>query len=251
MNRSLKIPNKQNELLDVLIEGNDTSSVTVVMAHGFGADKHETQGMFDDIAASLIDKYRIIRFDFAGYGKSEGRSEDVDLGKLANDLKTILTWTRETFTPKIYLIAHSLGTAVTSLLKTSSIEKSVFTGLVSATSQSVVESFEKRIQGKPGGVINKQSISIYPRTVGQIQKLGSNFWKSLESFDPLRAISSYGKKTDLLLVHPLQEDFYIDGHFSEYQSIPYIKYIEINGDHSFTRPDDREKLLEVIKNHFK
>ena len=97
MNVSPSIYNSHHEKLDSLVEGDEKSSVTIVMVHGLGTDKHETAGLFDDIATALIDKYRVLRFDFSGFGKSEGKTEEFDYHKHADDLKAVLEYVKQTY----------------------------------------------------------------------------------------------------------------------------------------------------------
>ena len=88
----LKVKNPSGELLDVLVEGNPDSTQAVIMAHGFGTDKHE-HGLFDSLVDILSPNHLTIRFDFSGYGNSEGNQVDVNYHKQAKDLGSIIAWT--------------------------------------------------------------------------------------------------------------------------------------------------------------
>lgn len=118
-----KICNSRGEKIDALVEGTN-NGITIVMAHGFGTQKDEYAGFFTDISKSLSPLARVVRFDFSGYGKSEGREEDSDLNKMADDLASVLAWVRSEFGGRIMIIAHSLGTLVTRVLSPDGIEKS-------------------------------------------------------------------------------------------------------------------------------
>lgn len=146
MDKQVKIKNNLGEQLDALIEGNEKSKVTIVFVHGFGTDKNETENLFTDIATALKSQFRIIRFDLTGYGKSEGKQEETNYNKHAEDLKSVFDW--------------------------------------------------------------------------------------------------------VLIIHSLQDEIVGNEFMDKYRQIPKVKYIEINGDHSFKKKVDRKKLIETIHNYF-
>lgn len=245
-----KISNSFNERLDVLVEGNKTSEVTIVMAHGLGVDKHETANMFDDIAYALAPTYRVVRFDFSGFGKSEGRTEDFDYRKHAGDLEAILEYVKRTYGGRIYILAQSMGCFITALLNPQGISKTIFTGIPNTDTSYIIERFSKRFSSKPGGLVNYEGISLVPRSTGKIQRFGPSFWKTLREFDPLRSVSEFAKRTQLLIIHPKQDDVVGTEHLEGYSHIPHISVQRINGDHSFKKPEDRSVLVEHIKTFF-
>jgi len=241
------ILNPHHERLDVLIEGNEKSSVTIVMVHGLGTDKHETTGMFDDISVGLTDIYRVVRFDFSGFGKSEGKTEDFDYYKHADDLKVVLEFVKKSYGGTIYIIAQSMGTFVTSLLNPKGITKTIFTGIPNSNSEYIIDRLMKRFATKPGCSINQNGISLILRSSGVTQKWGSQFWKTLREFKPVPSVSAFAKNTKLLIIHPKQDDVVGLEFQKEYDSIPHISIEWIDGDHSFKKREDRSALIERIK----
>lgn len=242
----IKIPNKEKELLDVLIEGNENSSVTIVFVHGFAANKH--WDYFDTAAEEFSKEYRIVRFDFSGCGKSQGKLEDKNFIKWSEDLNVILNFIKNKYQGKIFLIAHSMGVFVTSLLSPNNIFKSVFTGTPNSNINYIIDFLTKSALSRKGGRINYKGISIFPRSFGEIQKIGPSFWEALKSFKPVEKITEFSKKTDLLMIH-MKQDKIIGGKFlNEYSLIPNIKIKWLNGDHSFTKQEDRKILIQEIKN---
>lgn len=246
MESSLKINNKQGERLDVLVEGNESSEVTIVFVHGFGVDKHETAGFFDDIAGALKDKFRVVRFDFSGCGKSEGKSEDMDYKKQASDLATVIEYVRKEYKGKIYILAQSMGTFVTALLSPDGIEKTVFIGIPNNNTDYMIERLIKRFANRPGGKFDEKGISLMPRSTGIIQKIGPGFWSVLRSFKPAEAVEQYSKKTKLIIFKPKQDEVVGDEFMDEYKKIKPLKYVELDGDHSWKNKEDRERLLGKI-----
>lgn len=247
---SCTVLNPSNEKLDVFIEGNDASTITVIMAHGLGVDKHETGGMFDDVAKALGDSYRVVRFDFSGFGKSEGRTEEFDYHKHAADLDSIIRYVNKTYGGTLYLIAQSMGTFVTSLLNPKGIKKTIFTGIPNSDTKYITNRLIQRFTSKPGAHIDLMGISLIPRSSGAIQKFGPQFWKTLAEFSPVNAVTEFAKQTDLLIIHPQQDDVVGLEFQKEYDSIPHVKIEWINGDHSFKNPQDRLNLIVRIKTFF-
>jgi len=250
MNTHPLISNPQNEKLDVLVEGNEKSTTTIIMVHGLGTDKHETAGQFDYVTQELSDHYRIVRFDFSGFGKSEGRTEDFDYFKHAEDLKAVLSYTKQTFGGAIYIIAQSMGTFVTALLNPKDVVKTVFMGIPNSNTEYIIDRLQKRIASRPGAHIDLQGISLIPRSSGEVQKWGSQFWKTLKEFKPVTTVSKFAKNTSLLIIHPKQDEVVGPDFQKEYDTIQNIKVEWINGDHSFKKWEDRLVLIERIKTFF-
>ena len=90
MEKNIQIKNNYGENLDTLVEGREVSDTTVIFVHGFGVDKDESFNYFTDTAAVLRDIFRVVRFDFSGYGKSEGKQEDVNYQKQSEDLNSVI-----------------------------------------------------------------------------------------------------------------------------------------------------------------
>lgn len=244
----IKIPNKEKELLDVWVEGNKNSGITIIFVHGFAVDKHETKGYFDDLVKDLSNDFRIVRFDFSGCGKSQGNLVEKDYSIWSNDLDVVIQYVKINFQGKIYILSQSMGCFITAMLNPDGIEKSVFTGLPNSNTQFIIDSLFMRFGEKPGGKIDFDGVSLLPRSTGKIQKIGPGFWKVLRSFNPKETVESFSKKNRLMIVHPKQDEVVGSKFLSEYSEISGITIKWIDGDHSFTKQEDRKKLIEVIRN---
>lgn len=247
MEDHFRIRNKSDEQIDVLVEGNPNAETTVVFVHGFGTDRNEGYNIFVDMSEALQGKFRIVRFDFPGYGKSGGRQEDVDYNKQARDLETILNWVRKIYGDKISIVAHSMGTFVVSLLSPENIGKTIFSAIPNANTDYLISFLQNRINSKPGGVVDKDGISLYPRSSGEMQKVGLSFWKVLRAFDLAKAVADYAKRSNLLIIHPLQDEIVGNKHLDAYKVIPETEYMELDGDHNYSKRKDREGVIEIIQ----
>ena len=251
MNKSVKILNKNGERLDVLIEGNLESKVTIVFVHGLGVTKDESFQYFVDISKELQSLYRIVRFALSGYGLSEGKQEDANYIKHADDLDKILKYIRTNIGNEIYLLAHSMGCFVTSLLSPEGVTKSVFTGLPNHNVEYLKGRLIQRILGRKGSLVNLDSVTIFPRSTGEVQKIGSSFWQVLSDFNPLQKVTEFSQKTSLLIIHPAQDDVVGIEYLEKYRQITTSKTLWLPGDHSFQKMDDRNKVIESIKDFYK
>ncbi|MFA6436904.1 MAG: alpha/beta fold hydrolase [Candidatus Paceibacterota bacterium] len=242
-----KIKNIFGEKLDVLIEGNSKSNKALIFVHGFGTDKNEGFSFFLDLAEYLKDDFLTIRFDLSGYGKSEGKDYEFQFEKAARDVDVVIKYAREHFKEsEIYIIAHSFGIFAVSLLSPSNIKKVVFTSIPNANIDFVIDELKKRITSK-GGLVDENDLTVYPRTNGEVQTIGEEFWKTIRAINPCESIQELGSKTELVIFKPKEDDILENKYFEEYKKIKNIKYTEVNGDHNFTNESDRMSLFVSIK----
>ena len=242
------IKNKFGEKLDTWVEIPDGPvKATVVMVHGFGTSKHETAGYFDDVSESLIKNgFRVIRFDFSGYGKSEGKQEEVCYSKQVEDLKRILSYVKENFLEDTYLFSQSMGTWVTSLCSPSGIKKTIFTGIPNHDTNGLIDRFVNRFSTRPGAIMNIKGISLMPRSSGEIQKIGQRFWQEIQSLDPVGVVREFSQKTKLLIVHWESDEIIGKDNLEAYNAIPTLKSMWLPGDHSVTKFEDRQNFIKTM-----
>ncbi|MFA6097745.1 MAG: alpha/beta fold hydrolase [Candidatus Paceibacterota bacterium] len=242
----IKIKNIFGENLDVLIEGNKNSERVLIFIHGFGSDKNEGFASFLDLSGYFKDDFLTIRFDLSGYGKSEGEEYEFQFHKAAGDVDSVIRYARKKYRGKeLNIIAHSLGAFVVCILSPYMIRRTIFTSIPNSNSKFIIRELQKRIKAK-GGKINENGLSVYPRTSGVVQLIGKDFWKTLRSFDPVESIKELSEKTELAIFKPKQDEVLRDKYFNEYKTIKNMKYVEIDGDHNFTKKEDRLNLFENI-----
>ncbi len=91
------------------------SKALVIMAHGGpGGDKRGPLGLFDILAEKLDTELGLssLRFDFLGYGESDGTPLDLTLRSRALELGSIVAWAVERGYNRLALVAESLGASV-------------------------------------------------------------------------------------------------------------------------------------------
>ncbi|MBT7553196.1 alpha/beta fold hydrolase [bacterium] len=241
----MKINNPSGENIDFVIEGDQNSSKTLILVHGFGTGKDESQNLFPDFVKSLKGSLRIIRFDFTGYGLSEGRDVDVDYIKQTKDLNTIINYVNNNFSGQIYIYAHSMGCFITAMLNPEGIAKTIL-GAPPSTAADIGPAIQDRII-KQGGRVDEKGITIYPRSSGDITKIGPSFWQVIKNLDEHQAVVRLAENTKLLILKPMQDDVAGNDNYEHYKQIKNLTYQEINGGHNFSKPEDREVLIQKVK----
>lgn len=245
------IRNHHGEKIDTIVEGNLESNKTLVFVHGFLTNKDEAFNYFVDLSRAFWDSFRVVRFDLSGCGKSEGLQEEGNYQKWAQDLKAVLEYVKLTFPGETYLLAHSMGAFVTLKLSSEGIKKAVFTGIPNHDVEFIAQRLKHKILSRPGGKVDDEGISLYPRTTGELHKIGPSFWKVLKEFNPLRAVEEFSQKTQLLIIHPKQDDVVGTDQLQDYAKTNGVKVVWADGNHGFTRPEDRENLITAVRNFFK
>lgn len=250
MTNNFKVKNKQDEKIDLVVEGNSKAEITIIFVHGFGTDKNETANLFPDIAKPLQAKFRIVRFDLTGYGESEGKQEEADYKKHAEDLKSIINTVRKNYGSNIYILAMSMGCFVTSLASPNNIKKIILLSIPNHNVNIIIERLKNRFLTRPGSVLNEKGVSLFMRSTGKIQKIGPCFWQVLKDFKPLETVKNLAEKTDLMIIHPLQDEIIGNEYVEKYKEIPNLKYIEVNGNHFYKKMEDREEVIKIILQFF-
>lgn len=240
------LPTPFGDKLSVWVEGTD-STHTVVLVHGFGTNKHETAGYFDDISAALAKKMRVIRFDFAGLGDSEGTLSTMTYERQAEELQVILKWVRQQFPGKLSIVAQSMGCFITALCCPDGIERTVFTGIPNIHTEKIVDRIAQRFAKKPGSVVDIQGVSTILRSSGEQQTIHPDFWQSILRFRPLERVAAFATKTQLLIIHPNQDDVVGTDDLEGYSELAAVTVIHLDGNHSFTNSENRLVLIREIE----
>ncbi len=206
--------------------------------------------MFLDFSNFLKNDFIIIRFDFSGFGKSEGKDYEFQFQKATGDLDSIIKFARQKYIDKeLFILAHSLGTFIVSMLSPHSIKKIAFTSIPNSNVNFIINDIKERIISK-GGRINENSQTLFPRTSGVVQVIGKDFWWTLKNFEPLPSFSELSNKTELVIYKPKNDAIVKNRYFEEYNKIKNKNYIEVGGDHNFTDKEDRNNLFNSIKDFF-
>lgn len=91
----------------------------LIIFHGFGGDSgYDESGFYSRIAKKAVDhRVNAVRFDFSGYGKSEGKFENMDILREMLDAIAVLNYVRTLpFVTDVYLLGHSMGGVIAGML---------------------------------------------------------------------------------------------------------------------------------------
>ncbi|WP_284976775.1 alpha/beta hydrolase [Arthrobacter sp. efr-133-TYG-104] len=77
----------------------------VVLVHGLGG----TTSFYEPLVASLAERFRVTRYDFAGHGRSP-RDRELSLESLAAELALVIE--SRTASGRAHLVGHSMGTLI-------------------------------------------------------------------------------------------------------------------------------------------
>ena len=147
-------------------------------------------------------------------------------------------------------MAYSMGTFVTSLLSPNGIGRSVLSGVPNSNTSYVIGRLKRRIGSRVGAVVNIDGITIYPRTSGEVQKIGPSFWRVLKEFKPVEAVSDFVRKTKLLIIQFKEYDVVGTEHLSEYAGIQGAEILWLSVNHSVTGKKDRRVVIKAIREFF-
>jgi len=161
-----------------------------------------------------------------------------------------LDWVKSEFDGDVYILAMSMGCFVTTLLSPDNVKKVVLLSIPN-TNTDYIASVVSNMITKRGGKLDKEGISLIPRSSGETQKIGPSFWKVLGEFDPVKSVIEFSKKAKLLIIHPTEDEIVGDEYLEGYKEIPGVEYIEVSGDHSFKNKVDREKMIKAVVEYFK
>jgi len=245
-----QIINPYGERLDALVEERDRASATVIFVHGFGTDKHESDRYFDDLSFGLQKNFRTVRFDLSACGKSGGRLEEKDFETWAQDLKTVINFSKNKYQGTIHILAQSLGCFVVAMANPQGLGKAVFTGMPNSNTSFVIDKLVHRFQSRFNAKIDFDGISVVPRPSGINQTIGPSFWRVLRLFNPVYAVTSLSKKTKLLIIHPKEDEIVGHEYLSQYEKIPGVTVKWLNGDHNFKNVEDRQVLIKTIEDFY-
>ena len=218
----------------------------VIFLHGFATDKDEVGGFYVKLAEALAKKnIASFRFDFRGFGESEGCSQESSVNSMIEDAVDVVQEFKKNNSSitGISLVGFSLGAAV-AMLSTKYIE---CTNLILISPALNLEKDFTQFLGKSNFEQLKNStipleISLPWRKV----LLGKEFYASLLKNDPLSSIKlfkgnikCYTGKNDFSFLNSLE----ISNQFLNNKNI--VTVID-SADHIFNLPNGDNKLSEII-----
>lgn len=227
-------------------EGNDTSGKAIIFSHGFGLQRN-SRGFFTEISNLLKNEFLTVRFDYCQILPEKNATLTYPFTQQAAMLEQVIKFVHNEFQPaEINLIGHSMGCLVIGTLQPEGVEKTI---LLSSPPSKQFRNMRDYFSHKPGTKFNLEGISKVKRSDGSWTLIDPGFWPDLEKIDPIKMFEELSQKSQVYFVRALQDHVITDEPEESYEkiaSIPDISYLELPGDHNFSR-EAREGLLKKIK----
>lgn len=212
----------------------------VIMVHGyFSSDKLGPARLYVQIARAIAELgLQVLRFDFIGFGESDGEMESVTLESELEDGQTVVSKMRRQGYSRIILVGHSFGCNLSILL--------------AEHSQSIV----KVIAISPVYEKNSQGKYLLGKQVDELQKNGvvsrKGFIVNRKFIDALNSAPGFDECTlriPVTLIRGTGDQFYTRDETFETigKKFPRWRLIEIEeADHNFMVPPLRAKLISSV-----
>ncbi len=103
-------------ITDNVIEGKATST-GVIFLHGFSQTKAGAYGIFSQICEKIEANIPILRFDYMGFGDSEGETCEVDMHSMISNTEKMTQWfVNKTGCRKVIYIGHGIGNYIATIM---------------------------------------------------------------------------------------------------------------------------------------
>jgi len=244
--RFVEINSSRGIMRGILHESNKRSTPLVIIVHGyFSSDKLGPARLYVKIARVLTAiGFHVLRFDFTGFGESDGEMESVTLDSELEDGQSVISYMENFgYRSGIILLGHSFGSNLSLLLT----ERC--TSVIKVIGISPV--YEKNSEYKY--LTEDQIIKL--NTTGFVSRKGFIVNKNL--IDALNKAPGFNGecaiRVPVTIIRGMQDEFYTRENVAEMtRKFPDWRLIEIKGaDHNFLDPEARAKLLDVVVNELK
>ncbi len=228
-------------------------NTAVIFCHGFPSS---SQGRTSPRIGRALEKlgYLVLRFDFDGVNKSDGKFEDKLMSKEVKDIKYAIDFLKKNFKfKKLIIMGHSTGAIDLALYayRDKRIDKVVLVGGVGNLKQAVRYDFtdeQVRDFWTKGYIVYKKPKEFYHN-----KKLKKAFYDEFFKLDILGSIKKF--KRPLLIIHG-EKDEYVPVNKDPYELYKAAKkpkklVIIKNADHSFTNPRHFKQLIYRINKFIK
>jgi len=233
----------KNRIAGIISNPNNNKKSIVILCHGFGSSKNSSTNIE---LQRLLNKKNIstFRFDFYGHGESEGKFEDITILKSTDDTLNAIKLLKEKGYSKIFLVGSSFG-GMTALITASKTKDLAALVLKSPLSDFIEKEKEQKSKEELEDWKNKGFI-MYNLGIEK-KRLNYSYYKEYEKikgYDAARKI-----EIPTLIIHGDA-----DTTVPPKQSIKLAKILKrgnlelIKGaDHSYTKKEDFQKMLILIK----
>ena len=233
---------KGHRLCGILSEPS-ARGVVNILCHGFSSSKEsKTNIRLEEILNnSQISTFRL---DFFGHGESEGKFEEITISEASDDVLSAVRFLKESGDIKIGLVGSSFG-GMASLIAASKTRDISFLALKSPVSDYIGRLVARYDEETIQSWKDKRILSVNT-SEGEELRLNYSFFEDAERINVYACCEKITIPT--LIVHgsedetiPLEQS----RKASAYMKNCRLKIIR-GADHRYTKPDDFEKMLDLI-----
>ena len=228
------------------ILSNPTSSKEkpiIILCHGFSTSKNgHTYVRFQEV----LNKYQIstFRFDFFGHGESGGKFEDITISEAVDDILNAIKFLKNQGYAKIGLVGSSFG-GIASLIAASKTNDLFVLALKSPVSNYEEKEYATNSKEALEEWKNKK-YKYYINEDGKKLKLNYTFFEDFKNNNGYEATKKI--KIPTLIIHGDKDKLVPIGQCKKTASLIKNCRLEITqgADHRYTKPEDFEKMLDLI-----
>lgn len=237
----------------------DKKYPTVIMYHGFGGNRDGRTWMRIQNAKQLTSKgYVVVRFDFSGTNESDGEFYDMTVNREKEEAIMIYNFTKTRAyvdNDRIYLIGHSLGGVIATLIASEVNPKAV--ALLAPASDMNNVDFLEVMKASVFDIDKEKSTSSLIKLIKENkdmdiggEKISVKFWLEFLPINIYAKASKYEGNV-LILRGTKDELVFNDANIKLKEAYPNASYEQIEGaDHSFTNYDHRQIIFEKMYEFF-
>jgi len=242
--RFVEIMTKKGTIRGVLHESHGRKGPLVIIVHGyFSSDKLGPARLYVQIARAIAQLgLRVFRFDFIGFGESDGDMSSVTLKSELEDGETVISRMKRMEKSKIILLGHSFGCNLSILLA----ERSPSVVKVIAISPVYEKnSFDRYLDEsqvdelKRNGVVSRKGFLVSR--------------KFIEALNMAPGFDECNLRIPVTIIRGTSDEFYSSEAVSTVvNKFPRWRLIEIEGaDHNFMVPTLRANLIKAVVRELK
>jgi len=217
----------------------------VLMVHSFKGHK-DYQPILAKCARRLCSEgFRVVRFDCAGSGESEGTFENATVRSEIRDLEDAISFTRQNGASSISLIGLSLGATVILYAKHDEAVRAIVLWSPAFDMRPQHKEYQHDVE-KHGFITLKRALT------GEDAKLGYEMWKEFGELDPANRVRETTAPTLIVYGTDDNERPTVEKYFSMLKAAKRLEIVE-GGDHDWIARGPRsvafEKTIEWIIKH--
>jgi len=251
----VEFENKREKIRGILHIPDNENPPAIIMCHGFTGNMNEDHDLFVHAAKKFCENgFVVLRFDFRGSGKSEGKFIDMTISGEVSDLKKAIDFisSRKINNNRIGVLGLSLGSVVSVLGWNERVKTLVLLSALNDNKKVFINGFGKKtvkeieekgfcdLKKSPEGWRTKTSFNV-----------GKGFWEEVKKTKLVSNIKNV--KCPILIIQGTNDkDTDLSDSKELYSAANQPKEIKLieNASHSFDNPEHEKEVIKVSLDWF-